>query len=308
MTTMAWSLPQMLKALPLVARRKHAALTDQVDNWRALIKANLARDQDREHELMMLKNRAATCHPDDRPAVEEEIALVTDELDKLSRDRAKLNSMRANGEQVLAQINNFIPLWYGSQLPAHLQPKGKLRPVHVMPQRRDGESVADAIVRVRSEIMGLKAELAQVQAAPLPRKELLAKAKAHVAELARQGAPMIDTASGSFTVNWDALSVPPHWNSSPDVLMRKLALMFPDKVYEMLAAKIADAPGVPAAERERRIRELESEILQLQHTEEALVEQAIESGLEVHRNPYASPWALLGLTDEPLGVMAVAAE
>src|SRR5262249_19430500 len=114
MTTMAWSLPQMLKALPLVARRKHAALTDQVDNWRALIKA------------------------------------------KLSRDRAKLNSMRANGEQVLAQINNFIPLWYGSQLPAHLQPKGKLRPVHVMPQRRDGESVADAIVRVRSEIMGLK--------------------------------------------------------------------------------------------------------------------------------------------------------
>jgi hypothetical protein len=174
MTTMAWSLPQMLKALPVAARRKHAQLTDQVDGWRALIKANLERDQYREHELMLLKNRAATCHPDDRPAVEEEIALVAEELERLSRERDKLNSMRSNGEQVLAQINNIIPLWYNSNLPAHLQTKGKLCPVHVDARPRDGETLSDAIVRVRSGIMARKAELAQLQAAPLPRAELLA--------------------------------------------------------------------------------------------------------------------------------------
>jgi len=308
MTTMAWSLPQMLQALPLQARRKHAQLSDQVDNWRALIRANLERDKVREHELMMARNRAATCHPEDRPQVEQEIALIVDELDRLARERVKLNGMRGNGEQVLAQINDLIPRWYNSTLPANIQPRGSLRAVHVDARPRNGETLSDAIVRVRTEIMARKAELVQVKDAPLPREELLALAREHVASLAGQGAPAIDTAAGKFEVLWDAQSVPPHWNASPSVFMAKLAALWPDQVLGLLTAQIGDAPGVPAAQRASRIRELESEILRLQHEEEALVVAAVDAGLEVHRNPYSSPWALLGVTDEPSEMTLAAAE
>jgi hypothetical protein len=62
-----------------------------------------------------------------------------------------------------------------------------------------------------------------------------------------------------------------------------------------LTAGVVDAPGaIPIAERPERIRALEEKLFALEVEEEHYVAEAIAAGLEAHRRPDASPWALLG--------------
>jgi hypothetical protein len=53
--------------------------------------------------------------------------------------------------------------------------------------------------------------------------------------------------------------------------------------------------GIPAAEREPRREKLQAALLELERVEEHFVVQALAAGLEVHRRPYASGYALLSM-------------
>jgi hypothetical protein len=72
--------------------------------------------------------------------------------------------------------------------------------------------------------------------------------------------------------------------------------MFRDQIVELCTARLEEvAGGITAADRARRIAELERQLFQLEHGEEQLIEAALAAGLEVHRRPHASPYALLGI-------------
>jgi hypothetical protein len=74
-------------------------------------------------------------------------------------------------------------------------------------------------------------------------------------------------------------------------------------VYKMLTQGLDQLQdGIDAATRARRIAEIERQVLQLEHIEEAMVTEAIAKGLEVFRRPSASGWALLGIMPPTVAV------
>ena len=76
-----------------------------------------------------------------------------------------------------------------------------MRTVQV-PQLRDGESVTDAIRRLRSEIGRTRAELAYVRDAPLPAAEVKAALVDHIDRMAMQGRPRVAVEGTQVVVKW----------------------------------------------------------------------------------------------------------
>jgi hypothetical protein len=73
-----------------------------------------------------------------------------------------------------------------------------------------------------------------------------------------------------------------------------------DRIIAELTAGITDLSGaIPSAERPGRMRELEERLFRLEVAEEFFVTEAIAAGLEAHRRPDASPWAILGWGLQP---------
>ena len=77
-----------------------------------------------------------------------ELAAVRASLDKLERERNRRNSVRANTEQVVSRLNNFITALFSGVSEMAPPPQ----PDSVAAGQRKGESVTDALLRVRSEI------------------------------------------------------------------------------------------------------------------------------------------------------------
>jgi hypothetical protein len=83
----------------------------------------------------------------------------------------------------------------------------------------------------------------------------------------------------------------------PDGALAVFAQLFPEKVQEVVLAKIdalANDP-LPIKERHARIAKLEREIDELAYLEEALVAAAIADGEDVQRSRAAPPQAVLGV-------------
>jgi hypothetical protein len=160
--------------------------------------------------------------------------------------------------------------------------------VVVKPKR--GETIVAAVERVRQQIADLTSQLDDLRAAPLTRTELRKRAAALVDELAERGRPIAHVERGEFSVQWRrTLSAIP--GMTPTDAVALLAWIDPDTLVARLMGEIPDAPGVSAAERERREPELEAQILALERVEEALIEKTTE----VARRPNANPAAILGV-------------
>jgi hypothetical protein len=157
---------------------------------------------------------------------------------------------------------------------------------------------------VRSQIANANTEITRLRTAPCTADEIRAAVLAKVEQLAAQGAPHISSDSGTVTIRFadepqfadpgTVMSAPAGSNS------KMLAWLFPDQMLARLTAGLDDVVpgGVSKEEREQRTAELNAEVRELEHAEEALVTQAIEQGLDVHRRPTASPFALLGVEVE----------
>ena len=186
---------------------------------------------------------------------------------------------------------------------------GWLVPVAVEAKPKKGETAVAAIERVRGALHRARGELAAVRAAPLLRELLLRMARTAVNDLALGGQPAVTTAGGKFAIQWDRVSVPGYPAASDNYVPRLLAALFPDHVHALLTGQIPDLPGIGAAERAERERELEAEILRLEHEEESLITHARAKGLDVARRRDVSAYALLGCDPGHLHVpQAVAAE
>lgn len=168
-----------------------------------------------------------------------------------------------------------------------------------VPEAHDGESLSDAILRLRGEISSAGGELMRLKTAPLPAAELRSLVEAEVDRLAKTGRPYVVTeAGGKPSIIWPdqmRFAVPGSVLSAPSgSASQLLAALFPAELKRLLCDGIEDSKhSVPSAERPRPIRETEARIFAAEIAEERLVMAALDSGLEVDRRLDASPWAVL---------------
>jgi hypothetical protein len=288
----------MLAAAPLIARRKFKALEALVADSQALVKSCMAREDVLEGRLAELHGRFRSTDPKDALRLAElnrEREELAADLQTARDERARRNGIRANAEQIVSQLKyNFLSSenCHGSWgLRAYAGPPAK---------PRDGESLSDAIRRVRSEIGRLQGELTQVREAPPSTAEIKAHLVGEVDRLAREGQPTVSFEGGKVQLTFpDQLRYAPPGQglSAPSGSASKLdCWLHRDEIVRALSAFADDIKGgLSAAERAQRIERLEADLLQHEFDEESLIEQALAAGIDVHRRRDASAYALLSI-------------
>ena len=290
------SLLQCLDRLPARARTKYDSLKGLLADSEALQRSLMERIRGKEDQFADLSRRRDYAHgggAEEVATLDAELSAVRTDLARLEGERQKRNSTRTNTEQVVSRLNNSIMQFFSGAAEVERPPWPT-----VVPAARDGESVADALMRLRHEIAVAQGELMCLKAAPPPASEIKAAIEAEVDRLAAAGAPQIAIEAGRVVVHWpDVLrfAVPGQALSAPSgSASQLLCALFPAQLKKLRTAGIADTrDSIPARSRPRLIREAEAHILALEVGEERLVVAALEQGLEVHRRIDSSPWAIL---------------
>jgi hypothetical protein len=303
------SLLQCLDRLPARARRKYDDLQAAVADSEALQRSLMERIRGKEDQFADLSRRRDYAHgggTEEVATLDAELSAVRTDLARLERERQKRNSTRTNTEQVVSRLNNSIMQFFSGAAEVERPPWPT-----VVPAAREGESVGDALMRLRHEIAVAQGELMRIKAAPPPAAEIKAALEAEVDRLAGNGTPRIAVDAGKVTVHWPDVqpyAVPGSALSAPSGSASSLlCALFPAQLKKLLTAGIVDTrDSIPSRERPRLIRAAEAHILALEIGEERLVVAALEQGLEVHRRIDSSPWAILLADTEP--VRAEAAE
>ncbi len=86
------------------------------------------------------------------------------------------------------------------------------------------------------------------------------------------------------------------WLGKPGFLVETFHDQIRARLLHLYDEEVADAkPGLPAAERHKRLAELDAEILELGKAEEVLIERLEAEGVDVVRRPEADPRIALGI-------------
>jgi hypothetical protein len=236
-----------------------------------------------------------------RLGAEDAARSAAQRLNNLSRDADEQMRVRLAGERdrqqhrhrELSLLVNRVQQWIVEQRPGGWAALRPTPPVAVELGR--GETLSDAVEAARAEIDSLRRQLAATRQAPLPPTEQQRLAEEYVAGLMGGGRPQqINFHRDRLTLRWRDDVV-----ASRDDVLAMLAWVAPERVHAALARDIREQPvrpdAMPAAERLRRVAELETQLLDLERREEALVLRAAGDGLEILRRPDASPVAVLGV-------------
>jgi hypothetical protein len=297
-----------LSALPPIARKKYRGLETLVTDAGALVKARMAQEREAETRIHALARRLRHTDPKDTTTVRElmdEYKEAGAEHQQIRDDLARRNSIRRNTEQILSQLkynflaaDNCLGPW-GCR--AYSGPQAK---------PRASESLADAIKRVRTEIQQTEAQLAGVKATPPSVDEIKAAIVVEVNRMADEGKPTFTLDSGKVKFHWpDVQEFGPPGSAlvAPSGGATKLQCWWDrDAMIQRLSAE-AEVRGsdLSAAKRREYIADLAAQLARLEHEEEQLIEMALAAGVDVHRRPYASAYALLGI--EPMSEADAAA-
>jgi hypothetical protein len=306
-----YNLREALLRLPVAARRKHAALVALRDDQRALADAASERAKQLDEACYMLAARLDRLDPRTEA---ETIAQVKDELeatrvmlDDLLAQRGRRTGMQANTEQVLARLEPFVIALVDG--PGAGAGTAGVRPISIDAKPRRNETVANAIMRIRGEITALQGEIYRVQHVPPPVDDIKAHITAEIDRLAARGRPTIKVDGSKIDVRWpDHAPFAPVDMAPGGTVSAMLAWMFHDQLLASMLDGVErlGEGGIGAADRAARERELKDKIMRLEHDEEALVTTAIADGLECHRRPSASGFALLGIEPVPAAELIAA--
>lgn len=311
----AYNLAQCLERLPPHAQNKHALLKAQLDDAIVLVRALMERVTAAERKFGEISRRRAfaiTARNEVALAeVEAELSHAGRQVGKLRAELATRNAVRANHDQVLGRVENFVRTLFSGAVELVPPPW----PERLPPLQHEGEGLLDALERTRREIGGLQSELARVRAAPLPMKEVRAAIADQVARMARAGTPRLAVSGTTVELSWPDL--PPimipnmPFNAPPGSASKLMAWLFADKIVAELVADlpVTDSPGaIASADRPARLRALEGKICALECVEEKLVLTALGQGLDVLRRSGADVWAVLYTTfdDEEVAVAEAA--
>jgi hypothetical protein len=310
----AWSPPEQLRRLlgklPAVARAKYQKLVAESADAEALIMASVARQKPIEVALndaiARLNYTDAKADPDGAKAIEAEIEELRAQLQRIDRERAVRQATKQNLDQTISTLREVFLLGGKLTFPVH--------EVHVDARPQNGEDLKAAILRTRDEISAAQSELAAVKRALGTIEELGVELLMQLSRKAAAGRPRINVNAGKMSIGWPdvinlapkgtALSAP--MGSCSDMLCWLHEQEIAKKLVADLIAALPEGGGITEAERTARIAEIEAAIARLEHEEEALIEQALAAGIEVHRRVNASPWALLGIAPGSVEVLQAA--
>jgi hypothetical protein len=240
------------------------------------------------------------------------VATLTRERDQLRQERDELeaqrnvrNGMRGNSEQIVSQLQVFIPRLI------EVGAGGPLRVVTASAQPRQHETLKDAILRTRREIANLKSERNALRVAPPTAAEIRAAIIAEVDAAAARGAPRVTVENGKVSVRFAdqvEFANPGAPLSAPSgSASAQLCWLHRDQIIARLSAGLDDAAeGVSQQQRDGRSREIEQQIFDLETEEECLIVEAVKEGLEVHRRHDANPLCWLGLEVEQQAALQAA--
>jgi hypothetical protein len=289
-------LHQIISRLPRPARRKYEQLVAEIDDAQAMVRTSLARERDDDNQISILEQRLERIDrigdPDQYADVAEELKESIEDLKNRSNERDKRNSVRSNCEQIKSQLDSqFLPT---------LNTK-RLRAVTIVAVLGKGENLTDKILELRGAITAKHSQLQQLKASHLPPNEIEAKLIADIDRLAKGGSPHVNL-EGKVDIRWVDQNIYAAPNSPLVVPAGSVSAMFarfqPDRMLEILKESIGFANikgGIPQAEREPRMEKLAADLIALERQEECFVVMALAAGLEVHRRPYASGFAILGI-------------
>jgi hypothetical protein len=312
----AWSPPEQLRRLlgklPPVARAKFQRLTAASADCEALITASIARTKPLEVALSdaiaRLNYTDPKADPDGAKAIEAEIEELRAQYQRLDRERATRQATKQNLDQTISALREVFLLGGRITWP--------VREVHVDARPRDGEDLKAAILRTRDEISVALSELRALRNAAGTLEELGVQILHEVERKAARGRPRVTVNAGKVGIAWpDVIALGPRdavIGAPQGAASDQFCWLFQEQVAKQLVtdliAALPDGGGISEAERAPAIAELEARIMELEHTEEALIEQAFAAGIEVHRRASASPWALLGIAPGPAPAVLEAAE
>ena len=307
------SLTQVVERLPAHARRKYDDLKALLGDAEALQKSLMERIKAAEDKFADISRRYEYSREVDLVA---ELEAARAALDRLEKERSRRNGVRANTEQVVSRINNFLLARMSGAV--EIAPPPRLRSVPA--GRKKGESIGDALLRTRREIAAAQNELMRIRTAPLPKEEIGLVVIGMIDQLAAEGRPQVVIEGGKVALHLSdtqTYAAPGQALAAPaGSASRLLSWLFHDELIKKLLKELKEqlkgiddkTGGIPASERPERIREAEERIFALEVVEEKPVMSALAAGLEVHRRPDASPWAVLGYGAVEEAVPAEAAE
>jgi hypothetical protein len=169
--------------------------------------------------------------------------------------------------------------------------------------KRTSSSPREAIDAARREIETLTARIAEIEAAPYPLAEAVAKIEAAVDALATNGAPELDgILAGGNEIVWpsDIRLMGEGAISIPDV-PAFVAWLDPLALKRRLVGELEEAVGdddkdaIPRADRLKMIGDVRERLLAVERIEEAAIGELEEAGVEFERRPNADPRAVLSI-------------
>lgn len=212
------------------------------------------------------------------------------ERSRLIKQRTRQSERHRELANLIANIDTFL----------RGQRHVTFEPARVRLVKLQDETAKDAVTRMRNEIEQAKANLIEAQRAPLPRSEIIARARKHVDALAEKGRPHVhfDQKTGEFTV-----AIPPERGSGgPSItpVFGVLAWLDPDRMFQRIKAEIEAKPEpeytLTVEEKRTRVASIKAVIDTLERDEETLIVRAAAEGIEILRRPNAHPAAVLGIT------------
>jgi hypothetical protein len=155
-----------------------------------------------------------------------------------------------------------------------------------------GESPADAVNRVRSEIEAIVGQLKDVRTALPPKADIKASLAVKVRAMAADGAPTITLMPDGVRLAFAEKTR--FADTTSDRVGALLAWLDPDKMIERLSAEIDNRPesaaSLSTSAKAERIADLSAQIETLSRAEEALCEEH-----SLLRRASAHPLAVLGI-------------
>jgi hypothetical protein len=222
----------------------------------------------RHTELALARDNAL----DASRSAQQRLNSLPDDADQLLRDRltAQVSLQTQRNSQLhrlLSSVNQFL-------FQLRLRPGEVLAPVTVPVTLAKGETAAQAVGKLRVEMLQLQQELAKVRTAPLPIADLIRAAEEYVARRGGVTGPRISVVRDQLQLQW-----PDDVIGSKQDLIGVLAWLAPTSVVAALKREIeaqpAQASAMPAADRIKRVQELEAQLLAAERRESALLDDTI---------------------------------
>lgn len=158
------------------------------------------------------------------------------------------------------------------------------------------------VAEIREAIADLRNERQRIEAAPVPASEAIALLEQMLNRWEAGGRnryiglePIIQAATSGQVPQIEI-----HQSATIGHILGLLVPMLRPQLEAALKAAVeghcqAVPPGLPAAERQQRLAELDQELLRLETLEEEAIEAAATGGLRVDRRPDAAVEAVLGI-------------